>query len=563
MKTFPRLSFSTNRKWLLPAAIGLAILVALPMQAALAQSGGCPPGFPEEPVIRDHMSQSDIASGRLTFDEIFTAGQLLFEARFNICDGQGRPATTGGGDKREPDEPAFSRISGPDSNSCAGCHNTPRSGGSGDIVANVFVVAQMFDPVVTTDDAQFSNFRNTPGMFGSGAIEMLAREMTAELLAQRDEAAERAREFGEEITIPLHAKGISFGTLIVYPDGNFDTSEIEGLDPDLILKPFHQAGRVISLREFTNNAMNHHHGMQSEERFDLYFKRGVDYDEDGVAHELTIGDITAITIWQAALGVPGQVLPDDPEGRAEVELGERLFSEIGCTSCHIPEFTLLSTQFVEPNPYNLTGNWADTSQSYEFDMTTTGEGPFLEKFGSGAIIRAYTDLKRHNLCDKEIDHYCNEKLSQGRFDQDGQPGAHYFLTAKLWDAGSSAPYGHVGDLTTLTEAILAHGGEGRKSRNAFVDLAVEDQSAVIRFLKSLQVLPEGMDRVVTESELLARMNGQQAGTSSEPQKPAEPPPAPVQPPGGENLGIIAALLIASLGLGIMIGRQGRGEASEA
>ena len=38
--------------------------------------------------------------------------------------------------------------------------------------------------------------------------------------------------------------------------------------------PFHQAGAVVSLRQFTNNAFTHHHGMQSEERF------GVGIDED-------------------------------------------------------------------------------------------------------------------------------------------------------------------------------------------------------------------------------------------------------------------------------------------
>jgi len=42
-----------------------------------------------------------------------------------------------------------------------------------------------------------------------------------------------------------------------------------------------------------------------------------------------------------------------------------------------------------------------------------------------------------------------------------------FLTHRLWDAGNSAPYGHRGDLTTLTEAIMAHGGEAATSRIDF------------------------------------------------------------------------------------------------
>src|SRR5216117_2770505 len=41
----------------------------------------------------------------------------------------------------------FNRISAPDANSCAGCHNAPFgiAGGGGDIVANVFVLGQRFD----------------------------------------------------------------------------------------------------------------------------------------------------------------------------------------------------------------------------------------------------------------------------------------------------------------------------------------------------------------------------------------------------------------------------------
>jgi len=114
----------------------------------------------------------------------------------------------------------------------------------------------------------------------------------------------------------------------------------------------------------------------------------------------------------------------------------------------------------------------------------------------GAIVRAYTDLKRHNLCDDEIRVFCNEQLSQGREEQDGQPGAEFFITRKLWDVGNSAPYGHRGDLTTLTEAILAHGGEARESREAFLQLPVAEQRSMIRFLRSLQVLPEGSPRVL-------------------------------------------------------------------
>ncbi len=60
---------------------------------------GCPKNFPESGVLKSHLEQADIVNGRLTFQEIFDKGQALFVTRFNLCDGQGRPATTGTGEK--------------------------------------------------------------------------------------------------------------------------------------------------------------------------------------------------------------------------------------------------------------------------------------------------------------------------------------------------------------------------------------------------------------------------------------------------------------------------------
>ena len=487
-------------------AIGLTLsLLGFGLQVSAHDPHICPAEFPDEPAIEyGHLDQSQIADGEVSLDTVVTVGKEWFDAVLNYCDGQGRPATTGGGAKRTPtDQPAFIRTSAPDSSSCADCHSQPRSGGGGGFVANVFVLAQTMDPVVDTVSGEFSNERNTLGMFGSGPIEMLAREITAELHAIRAATIQEAQTTGSNISRELLAKGISYGFITAAPDGTVDTSAYRGVDDDLIIKPFHQAGVVISLREFTVNAYNHHHGLQAEERFDLDPNKGIDYDEDGMAREMTIGDVTAATLYQATLGVPGQVLPLDEAGQTEVALGQQLFVQVGCAHCHTPELHLDSQMFTEPNPYNPAGTWSDTAQTVSFNMTGQGEGPFLEPSGDGAIVRAYTDLKRHNLCDDPaepdaIRHFCNEQLAQNRPDIEGKAGSEYFLTRKLWDVGNSAPYGHRGDLPTITEAIWAHGGEGRPSYEAFKALDVNQQSAVIKFLKTLQVLPAGSPRIIFE-----------------------------------------------------------------
>lgn len=489
MKTlFP---FTLNKIRLL-AAVSTAVSFGWSASAAAHQPHACPDSFPDQPAIAGHLEQSDIVSGNVSFGDLLHAGKALFVAVFNLCDGQGRPAATGTGDPRTADQPSFIRTSAPDSNACAGCHAQPRAGGAGDFVTNVFVLAQAEDPVTESVSAEFSNERNTLGMFGSGAIEMLAREMTADLQAQAQSLSD-----GTHVLI---TKGVEFEVTIE----NGAVTASRGVDTDLVIKPFHQAGVVRSVREFTVNAFNHHHGMQAEERFDLNPAKELDpdFDMDGVTRELTIGDVTATTIFQAALGVPGRVLPKTQKERRAIDRGEKLFEAstaqggVGCASCHVPAMELESPLFVEPNPLNPAGTFADTSQSIAFDLTQDGEKPRLEPNGNGgAIVRAYTDLKRHNLCDAAKDDsdsvrfFCNEQLGQGRPDQDGRPGAEFFITRKLWDVGNSAPYGHRGDLTTITEAILAHGGEARASRDAFLALSGKNQANVVKFLKTLQVLP--------------------------------------------------------------------------
>lgn len=479
--------------------LALPLVVALILTGIgvlLAQDELCPAGLPERPALSRHIEQADILDGSLSFDEVLEHGEELFTVLFNVCDGQGRPATTGGLAARKADEMAFSRVSAPDSNSCFSCHNQPRVGGGAEFVGNVFLLAQHEDPILETTSMMSSNHRNPLGMFGAGPIEMLAREMTSDLLALRETALEKAKAQNTAVTIELVTKGVRFGELTVAADGAQDSSGIEGVDHDLVIKPFHQAGTKISLRQFSANAMNQHHGMQAEERFDLNPDiMDPDYDQDGVERELTIGDITAVTLFQAALATPGRLLPEDPDRRAEAIRGELIFEQINCTSCHVPELPLESRFFSDPNPFNPSNTMTDMSQIVSFDMTADGPEPRLERQGDGAIVRAFTDLKRHSLCDPleqadAIRFFCNETLRDSRPDVDGRHGSEFFITRKLWDAGSSAPYGHRGDLTTVSEAILMHGGEGRASRDAFTELPFSDQRAVVEFLLSLQVAPE-------------------------------------------------------------------------
>ncbi len=457
----------------------------------------------DEPTIKTHFSQAAIDAGQVTLEELVEQGLLLFTAQFNTLDGAGRPETTGVGDspfreRREfPDN--FNRISGPDAGSCVACHSQPLIGGAGDNVTNIFVDAELH-PFANFDggdgDAFKTNLtlqtvgpeRNSVGLFGSGIIEMLAREMTFEMQGIRDSALRDARETGAEITRALATKGVDFGSITVRPDGTIDTSGVEGLDSDLIIKPFHQKGAVVSLREFAVKGMNNHHGMQAAERF----RDGVDADGDGVVNELTRGDLTAIVAFMVSLPVPGRVMPTDPAALAAAERGEELFATIECTQCHRTTLRLDSPVFTEPNPFNPPGKLtlADVSQPLSIDLTADGTGPFLDLESDGSLlVPAFTDLKRHDM-GPALD---TDAVRQGAIPTE------MWLTRKLWGVASEAPFLHHGRATLLSEAILLHGGEAEPQRLAYEALSSDDQAAIVEFIKTLQILPQGAGQVVIDS----------------------------------------------------------------
>ncbi len=491
--------------------IGLAGTIAFAQQSSR---------IGEAPTITQHIDQADVNAGRLSFQQLFAAGERLFINRFNILDGQGRPGATGNfiPDARFPDDrsrfsrtPAFTRASAPNANSCAGCHNQPVIGGAGDFSNDVLEAAPNLDPITESFAAQFGNERNTPGIQGAGPIELLAREMTTELLAIRARAGQTARRTNQPVTLSLDTKGVNFGRITVSADGAVDTRGVQGIDRDLVIKPFSQKGLFSSLRDFNVNAYNALLGMQPVERFGLARTGTDDFDRDGVRDEITVGDITAATVFQAALGIPGRIMPVDPARLQAVQQGEQLFTQAGCASCHRPFLVLNNPVFTEPGPLNppATLRPADVPQPFSFDLTRDGVFPRLTRDSGGRIlVRAFTDLKRHVIGDAQFPWFLNERVVQA-----GVPTSQ-FLTRRLWDVGSSDPYGHRGDLTTITEATLAHGGEARQSRDAFAALSSAQQNAIVEFLKTLQTLPDGATSPVITAEEADRLRRRSPGVSS-------------------------------------------------
>jgi len=437
----------------------------------------------EGPMIKNHFDQNKI--NEYDLDEIIEHGEFLFKVSFNELDGLGRPETSGTTKTRPRRESPqnFNRISGPDANACVACHNLPRIGGGGDNSNNVFGLASDIDfatlegSVGSEDDSSsvldITNERNTIGVFGSGLVELLSREITIDLLNIVEKSKKLAAEENRIIKADLDSKGINYGYIEVHPNGFVDRSNVDGIDSDLVLRPFIQKGVIGTLRDFSNISMNHHHGMQSEELAGF----NSDLDRDGIVNELTEGDITAVTIFQATLDFPDNVFSENDEIKSAQLKGKEVFNNIGCASCHMPTLPLKSLMFVEPGPLNteISTTLAESKKTLVVNLEDYVSK--LEKDDDGNyLVPIWSDLKRHDM---------GPKLDNERPLQKGVP-TNYWLTKKLWGFYSEPPFLHHGRANLLNDVIEMHQGDAKISSDAYFDLNSDEQQYLIEFLKSFK-----------------------------------------------------------------------------
>ncbi|MSR38176.1 MAG: hypothetical protein EXS02_04995 [Planctomycetes bacterium] len=458
--------------------------------------------------------------GKVAFEKAFIQGDILFDSQLNSLDGIG--ANVGQGqrftrlpraDLTGPGEWANhfpKRSTGPNAQACVECHSVPATDGAGSISANA-----IRDPEHSGDVRKMIQ-RNPPHIFGAGALQRVAEEMTEQLHALRANLGRSVQLSGMPATIDLLAKGVNFGRLSAVPGGNtavFSTVAVEGINSDLVVRPFQWKGTVASLRDFNRGAMHNELGMQAIE----LVGEGVDGDGDGVVNEMTVGDITALTIYTAAQPRPMTKIEINQFGLLpapltitevrEIQHGQSVFNQIGCATCHLQTMTLLDPIFREPsnNP-----NYRDSrfpsgalaraagvraDMPIQFDLSRDHPGNIfvirnaLVRLGAlrrlvnapGYAVDLYSDLKRH---------YMGTGLAES-IDEAGT-GAATWLTKPLWGVGMTAPYMHDGRATTLTEAILEHGGEAVVSADNFRRLATQDQLDLIMFLDNLTLIKGGL-----------------------------------------------------------------------
>lgn len=134
--------------------------------------------------------------------------------------------------------------------------------------------------------------------------------------------------------------------------------------------------------------------------------------------------------------------------KASIIAGEKLFSEIGCISCH--------------------------RKSYKIEINDE-EGKL-----NSQTIYPYSDLLLHDMGAALADHR-----------PVAQASGWEWRTQPLWGIGKAEAINgnkfflHDGRARTITEAILWHGGEARKSRKKFAALNKQQRAALVEFVEGL------------------------------------------------------------------------------
>jgi Di-haem oxidoreductase, putative peroxidase len=447
-------------------------------------------------------------------------GRQLFQRKFTLNQGQGpRVSSHSTGDIHQ--NPALGAGL---ADSCAACHGRPKgsAGFGGD--------------VVTRPDS-----RDAPHLFGAGLVEMLADEITSDLRAIRNRAVQQAVTSGSEIRLPLISKDIKYGFIRGLPNGDVDTSMVEGVDLDLRVRPFFAHGGEFSLRAFSVGAFKDEMGFETPDPVlchatdpALPVKRT---SADGMVFDPALDKIKRPPVCSAAEDADGDIVVNeiDPalldhlefyllnyfkpgvgETTNRTKSGLKLMNDIGCTTCHVQKLVIAHDRRVADvetrfDPERGIFNRLFATATLLINTVDDGDRfPQLLPKGNSFVVEGFfADLKRHDLEPAFHERQYNGTLIT------------HVMTEPLWGVGSTAPYGHDGRSINLEEVILRHGGEAQESKDAFVALDDDGQQRILDFLGTLVLFPP--------DDTASNLNPGNPGTT-DPQNPSEH--------GGINLGAL-------------------------
>lgn len=137
---------------------------------------------------------------------------------------------------------------------------------------------------------------------------------------------------------------------------------------------------------------------------------------------------------------------------SQVLRGENLFNQIACAKCHVPSFHTSATPLPRDN-----------------------QAPSMPSALLDKEVKPYSDFLLHDMGATLNDGVSLGVAKPGEYRTPALWGLRFRLHQLLHDSRGSSP----------EQAIIFHGGEAARSRNAFLALPADDRVALIEFLKTL------------------------------------------------------------------------------
>ncbi len=263
-------------------------------------------------------------------------------------------------------------------------------------------------------------------LFGAGWIDLISERAIAQNQRNRQVRAV-TREFS-----------LDFGSIPV--------GKIRRTDDGQIGK-FGWKGQFGSLTDFVAAACANELGLGTPSMAQAKPLRASDYES---APDLDRKQFRQLVAFVKTLPRPTEMVPEEPTQRAKAEHGKKVFTEVGCAACHVP------------NLGGVKGVYSDFLL-YTLDNPTPAGGVAGGNYGNDPPAQLNLPPRPEEL-----------------------PRSEEWKTPPLWGVADSAPYFHDGASTTLESAIARHQGQAKAVTTAFDQRSRDDQVALVAFLKTLK-----------------------------------------------------------------------------
>jgi hypothetical protein len=424
-------------------------------------------------------------------------------------------------------------------NSCAICHNNPyRDGGAGANIAKnggegrntphlfgaglvEMIGVQLRLQALALADTNRDGWISFAEMKGKrcvirnlpAGVEGQAVEIDFGSFDDRGDGLPDLNPLFNPIFVDSEGKRIPFARNLKYPGVAGYTFEVQVFGAGHLWMPFRPPVST-TLRSFTASAFDIHMGLQAFDPTTLD-----DPDGDGFAQVSNPGALQCVTAAgkdRGAVRGPTGISKDDPdrdgyceeisEGdldvaewyllnhpapargqiTAEVKRGEALFKQIGCATCHVPDWHLFAanpkaadyTQRFDGDRrfFEMQVGWSEKAQRLEGKLVYLADRQgdrWLPRRQAYTVRGIYSDFKYHDL---------GPAFHQMQFDG---TVVRKFRTAPLWGVATTAPYGPDGASLSLDDVIRRHGGEALAAQQAYTALGPKKRRQVLSFLESL------------------------------------------------------------------------------